>query len=256
MERERRTETATDIAVVGTDAAELSERIETAGARSAVVDPTGSAGAADAMVVSGESTLLARLREGVDVPLLPVEVGGGLDDVSADDLEAAVESYLAGECSIDERPQLVVAVDDDRYAALMDVMVVTEEAARISEFVVGNLVRDRTQTVDQVRADGVVVATSVGTPGYGTAAGGPVLGPETSGVAVVPIGPFRIEQKHWVLEPPISLTVARDDAPVSLLIDDEEVGPVPPHESIELSWGDPISLIRTPVSRSAFDRMR
>lgn len=256
MERERRAETATDIVVVGTDAAELSERVEAAGARSTVVDPTESPGDADAMVVSGESTLLERLRKGVDVPLLPVQVGGGIDDVSADDLQAAVESYLDGEYSIDERPRLVIAVEDDRYSALMDVMVVTEEPARISEFVVGDRIRDRTQTVDQVRADGVVIATSVGTPGYGTAAGGPVLGPETSGVAVVPIGPFRIEQKHWVLEPPISLTVAREDAPVSLLVDDEEVGTVPAHESFELSWGDPISLIRTPVSRSPFDRMR
>lgn len=256
MERERRGDTATDIAVVGDDAADLSERVEAAGARSAVLDPTGTPDSVDAMVISGESTLLDRLRKGVDVPLLPVQVGSGIDDVSAADLQAAVESYIAGESSIDERPRLVVTVEDDRYAALMDVMVVTEEPARISEFVVGDRFRDDTQTVDQVRADGVVVATSVGTPGYGTAAGGPVLGPETSGVAVVPIGPFRIEQQHWVLEPPISLTVARDDAPVSLLIDDEEVGSVPAFESIDLSWGDPVSLIRTPVSRSAFDRMR
>ncbi|UWG47498.1 NAD kinase [Halanaeroarchaeum sp. HSR-CO] len=252
MNSERRTDPQSEIGVVGDDAAAIVDSVREAGGLGSVVEtPTATV---DVMVVAGESALLSFVRADVDVPVLPVEVGSGVEDVAAADLDEAIRSLVTGTLQTTERPLLVVTVEDDSYAALMDVMVVTEEPAKISEFAIGNRFRGGTQTVDQVRADGVVVATSVGTPGYVTAAGGPVLGPETSGVAVVPIGPFRIEQSQWVLEPPISLTVARDDTGVSLLIDDEEVGPVPAHEPIELAWGKPLDIVRTPVSRTTFDR--
>ncbi|MFW6002907.1 MAG: NAD(+)/NADH kinase [Halanaeroarchaeum sp.] len=252
MNSERRTDRQPEIGVVGDDAEAIVDRVYEAGGQGSVVDAPSAD--LDAVVVTGESALLSLVRSGIDVPVLPVEVGSGVEDVAETDLEEAIRFIGTEGIRTKDRPLLVVSVEDDRYAALMDVMVVTEEPAKISEFTIGNRFREETQTVDQVRADGVVVATSVGTPGYVTAAGGPVLGPETSGVAVVPIGPFRIERSQWVLEPPISLTVARDDTGVSLLIDDEEVGPVPAHEPIELSWGNPLEIVRTPVSRTTFDR--
>lgn len=253
MNSQPRTDSPAEIGVVGADAADVADRIRTAGGRSSVIDPA-TTDDVDVVVATGESALLSLVRAGLPVPVLPVEVGGGIVDVRESALDAAIDSLVSGTYRTTARPLLIVRVGDDRYDALMDLMVVTEEPARISEFAIDNQFRDGEQRVDQVRADGVVVATSVGTPGYVTAAGGPVLGPETSGVAVVPIGPFRVEQTHWVLEPPISLTVAREDAAVSLLIDDEEVGPVPAYTPVDLSWGNPISIVKTPVSRTTFDR--
>lgn len=254
MNSQPRTDPRSEIGVVGDEAADVADRIHEAGGRSSVVDPA-TTGDVDVVVATSEAALLSLVRTGLHIPVLPVGIGGGVEDVSESDLDAAIESLVSGTYQTTARPLLVVRVEEDRYDALMDLMVVTEEPARISEFAIDNRFRDGEQRVDQVRADGVVVATSVGTPGYVTAAGGPVLGPETSGVAVVPIGPFRVEQTHWVLEPPISLTVARDDAAVSLLIDDEEVGPIPAYAPVELSWGNPISIVRTPVSRTTFDHV-
>lgn len=206
----------------------------------------------DVVVAVGESALLSLVRAGSTGPILPVAIGSGIEDVAVADLDAAVEDLVDGDCYTTDRPLLSVDVAGEEYDALMDLMAVTEEPARISEFAVATKTRGSSRPVDTVRADGVVVATSAGTPGYATAAGGPVLEPESSGVAVVPIGPFRIEQTHWVLELPASLTVAREEAAVSLLVDDEDVGSVPAHEPIELSWGTPLELLRTPQSRSPF----
>ena len=251
MNSERRTETRSDIGVVGAEADAAVARVREAGGDATTVDPE-TAAAADLVVALGEAAILSLVRAGVTVPILPVDVDGGIEDVALEDVPAALDSYLAGTAETVDRPLLSVDVASDSYDALMDVMAVTTEPARISEFTVATKTRGNSRTVDTVRADGVVVATSAGTPGYATAAGGPVLDPESSGVSVVPIGPFRVEQTHWVLELPASLTVAREEAAVSLLVDDEEVGSVPAHEPIELSWGTPLVLVRTPESRSPF----
>jgi NAD+ kinase len=61
--------------------------------------------------------------------------------------------------------------------------------------------------VASVRADGVVVATPVGSDGYAAAAGGPVLDAGT-GVAVVPIAPFSTAATTHVADPGDGLAVS------------------------------------------------
>lgn len=239
------------VGVVGADEVTVDSINDSVEAAVRRTDPKG-AETFDVVIALGESAILSLVRSGTTTSILPVDVGSGIEDVATTDLEAATRNLVDGDFYTVDRPLLSVDVADEAYDALMDVMAVTTEPARISEFAVATQTRGTSRPVDTVRADGVVVATSAGTPGYATAAGGPVLEPESSGVSVVPIGPFRIEQTHWVLELPASLTVAREDAPVSLLIDDEDVGAVPAHEPIELSWGAPLELLRTAQSRSPF----
>lgn len=251
MERDDWSGRLPKVGVVGADEATVDSLDDAVDATVRHTDP-GSAETFDVVIANGESAILSLVRMGATEAILPVDVGSGIEDVAAADLEVAVEDIVQGAFYAVDRPLLSVAVADETYDALMDIMAVTTEPARISEFAVATQTRGSSRPVDTVRADGVVVATSAGTPGYATAAGGPVLEPESSGVSVVPIGPFRIEQTHWVLELPASLTVARDDATVSLLVDDGDVGEVPAHEPIELSWGTPLELLRTDHSRSPF----
>ena len=251
MERDGWSGRLPTVGVVGADEGTVDSLDDAVDAAVRHTDP-GGAETFDVVIAMGESAILSLVRSGRTGSILPVDVGSGIEDVATADLEDAVADLVQGDCYSVDRPLLSVAVADETYDALMDVMAVTTEPARISEFAVATKTRGSSRAVDTVRADGVVVATSAGTPGYATAAGGPVLEPESSGVSVVPIGPFRIEQTHWVLELPASLTVAREDAPVSLLIDDEDVGAVPAHEPIELSWGTPLELLRTEQSRSPF----
>ncbi|MFB6069893.1 MAG: hypothetical protein ABEJ76_02620 [Halanaeroarchaeum sp.] len=252
MQREGSGWTDGVIGVVGEDAPDVADRIAAADERATVVTGSAATGA-DLVVAVGESALLATVRSDATTPVLPVGTGGAVRDVPAADLEAAIESVRSGTARLHDRPLLAAAVGEEEYRALMDVMAVTTEPAKISEFAIDTGATTDGTAVDVVRADGVVVATPAGTPGYASAAGGPVLTPDLSAVAVVPVGPFRIDRTHWVLDVPTTVTVARDETPVSLLVDDEEVGSVPPHEPIELTWGSSVPLVRTPVSRSPFE---
>jgi len=126
-------------------------------------------------------------------------------------------------------------------------MLVTDEPARISEYAVATRDRD----VDQVRADGVVVATPAGSHGYAADAGGPLLSAGARALAVVPVSPFRVERSQWVLDAPASLRVVRDDADVTLLVDGRDCGHAEADVPVELDWGPAFEVAVVAASRPA-----
>lgn len=187
----------------------------------------------------GEEALLSIVRSGIGIPVVPVGVDTGVPGVEERALGAGLESLASGEVESIAIPTIDVSLGESASRALMDVMAVTAEPARISEF--------RTTTgdgtvVDTVRADGIVVSGPGGTPGYGTAADGPILDPAVEGMAVVPVGQFRTTHPRWVLSPPVEIAVVRDTVPISLVVDDREVETMPPDTALRLTWGTPVEV--------------
>lgn len=228
----------TRVAVVGDETGEATDAVRDAGGR--VVAPSD----ADVVAALGEDALL---DAGVDAPapVLPVGAGREYGGVARSDLEAALDSLATGDYTVADRPTLAVDALGASARALADVTLVTTEAAKISEFHVD--AGDR--SVDSVRADGVVAATPTGSRGYATDAGGPRLEPDVSAVGVVPISPFRIDRTNWVVAPPLSVTVARDETSVELHVDGRELGIVAVDEPVELAWGEPLPVAVVPATR-------
>lgn len=202
----------------------------------------------DYVVAVGDSALLSLFREDIEIPVLPVGSDAGLHSVPKSELGLALNSLGAGEDERVDSPTIDVKLGDRTFRALMDVMAVTAEPARISEYRTTHGT-DGT-VIDRVRADGIVVSGPAGTPGYATAVEGPILGPTVQGLAIVPVAPFRTEHPHWVLAPPIEIEVVREEVPVSLVLDDRAVTTVPAGESLSLTWGDPFEIVTLPQSES------
>lgn len=134
----------------------------------------------------------------------------------------------------------VLAVDhggETPTRAAFDVALVTGEPARISEFGVG-FHRDQTESV---RADGVVVATPLGSDGYANAAGGPLVEPG-GGLSVVPIAPFSTRIGAWVASERVRLTVEREGEPIALVVDGKRRGAVEPHRPTEIEAVDRVTF--------------
>jgi len=228
----------TRVAVAGDDTGEATDAVRDAGGT--VADP----GDADVVAALGEAALLDAATDRT-TPLLPVDAGREYGGVARADLETAVASLAAGDFSVVDRPTLAVDAPGVSARALADVTLATTEPAKISEFDVDT--GDR--RVDSVRADGVVAATPTGSRGYATDAGGPRLTPDVSAVGVVPISPFRVDHTNWVVAPPLSVTVARDETSVELHVDGRARGTLAVGDPATLTWGEPLRVAVVPATR-------
>lgn len=233
-------------AVGGLDA--LRGVVESAGgrlARESVGGATDASGTADAVVAVGESavieTALETATDDDPTPVLPV--GVGRHTVPGTAAPDAVRQLLAGEAKTVEHPVVSVTVDGDDFGrALLDVALVTDEPARISEYGVGF----PTGRKMSIRADGIVVATPLGSDGYAGAAGGSVLEPAT-GLSVVPVSPFTTGAETWVVSGSVTLSVERDEEPVSFVVDGERAGAVPANEPIRIGVSEHVPLLSVPA---------
>jgi len=191
---------------------------------------------ADLVVAVGEEPLRESAARGEKRPILSV----GLDadwscraESLPELLDRAAESALP---TVAAAP-LVVSVDGTESTAAFDTTVITSEPARISEYAVSVAGRPHAT----FRADGVVVASPLGSHGYSRAAGGPQLD-FGSGLAVVPIAPFATIADSWVVEPPVSVSVERDD-PVAVYADTEQIATGRAALTVGIGTGEPLSLV-------------
>jgi len=205
-------------------------------------------------VAVGEPALLAVARATPEVPVLPVDAGRGVRSVSgeAKAVESAIAALLAGEYTSEDHPILETRVGDRTTAlALEDAMLASAEPAQISEYTV----RAGGERVARFRADGVVLATPAGSPGYARATGGPVVPPGADVLSVVPVSPFSTDVDHWVLPlGDVTVSVERDETDIHLVADDRVVGLVDRATPVEISPVGTLEVAVVDASRSCFER--
>ncbi len=244
------------VAVIGPDdgATEAIRRAITATGRR-LVGPTD----ADAVVTVGDAALRDMLvgqpdpsdySETVDgSPILPVRGDPhGDGETPADMVRRLVESPPPPV----SHPVVAVDIDEDHvHRAAFDIALVTDEPARISEYALDLPVHGRVT----VRADGVVVATPLGSTGYANAAGGPITDPG-AGLAVVPISPFTIDDNTWVVSGGVTLSVERDAEAVSVVVDGDRREAVGADQSVQIETVEHVELLfdRGGSDAAAIDR--
>jgi NAD+ kinase len=153
-----------------------------------------------AVVVGGDGTLIgcARLMSQHAVPLVGVNMGrlGFLTDIPADTLAPALTGILDGEFSAEQRLLLSGSVRRGRKT-LMTALAVNDVV--VSRGAVGSMI-EFAVTVDgefiySLRADGLIVASPTGSTAYALSAGGPILHPSLSALALVPISPHTLSNR-------------------------------------------------------------
>lgn len=239
------------IGVVGDDIEDVVTAIEAEGGRTRTGDEeiVGST-ELDAILTVGESTTLAVGRRAPAVPLLPVDAGRGLRSIPPARAVEAASTIAAGEWDTESHPLVKIDHGDETIAhAVTDITLVTAEAARISEF----SVRAGDTHVGQFRADGVVVATPAGTPGYARQVGTPIAAAGTGILTIAPIAPFATNPDHWLVsDDTVQLSIERDEAAVTLFADDQSVCAVAFGEPVTLTAGGSITVGVMPESQPRF----
>ena len=215
------------------------------------------------VVLGGDGTLLAvaRLVDGLDVPILGVNLGG-LGFLTATTLEAlfpTLEAVLRGEYSAEERLVLVAGLTRDggpvaEQLALNDVVVAKGALGRLIDLDV----RADGQPMTAYRADGLIIATPTGSTAYNLSAAGPILFATMAAVVLTPICSHSLTNRPIVLPASIRLEVTLlTEAPdVVLSVDGQPGPPVTAGDVVQVRQAAArIRLIRDP-RKSYFEVLR
>ncbi len=205
------------------------------------------AGADLAVSVGGDGTILRTvgLVAAHRVPVLGVSLGrlGYLAHVEPHDLTHALEYFVSGDFTIDERLLLRVEVLPAADAAdgELDTAAAPGVHLALNEAVVekrspGQVVRVAV-TVDgtfftSYAADGMIVATPTGSTAYAFSARGPIIAPGHRALLLSPVSPHMAFDRSLVFGPDQSLRLEVLDRPARLIVDGRELGSLGPGATI------------------------
>jgi NAD+ kinase len=148
--------------------------------------------------VGGDGTILRTIHKMNDpLPILGINMGtlGFLVDVEPKDAVKTIEQLIPG-FEVDLRSRLRVLLNGKCLPpAINEVALITASPAKMIEFEIlvdGSLMED-------FRADGVIIATSTGSTAYAMSAGGPIVDPRVDAIVLVPMAPFKLSSRPWVI---------------------------------------------------------
>jgi NAD+ kinase len=215
-------------------------------------------GADLAVVLGGDGTMLQTLRAfaGRQVPVFAFNFGaiGFLSTVDHGELDSGLERALDGEFDVLGLPALTLEIDGERRLAVNDVSFhrrVDDRVAKLAYDLEG-------QRLGEVRCDGLVASTPVGSTGYNLANGGPVLAWGVEGYVVSFIAPHTLTARALVAGAEDTLTVtnlsARDD--VDVMNDGRTVGLLAPGQQLEVRFEREQVLLAELPGSSFYRRLR
>ncbi|PKO86767.1 MAG: NAD kinase [Betaproteobacteria bacterium HGW-Betaproteobacteria-12] len=157
-----------------------------------------------AIVLGGDGTMLnaARRLARYCVPLVGVNQGrlGFMTDIARQDLLTCMDDLLDGRFNPENRMLLAAEVVREgrevaSNMALNDVVLDKGAIGRMIEF---ELFIDG-EFIYSLRADGLIVSTPTGSTAYSLSAGGPILHPTLTGIALVPLCPHALTNRPIIV---------------------------------------------------------
>ena len=144
------------------------------------------------IAVGGDGTIL-RTQSFIspkEIPLLGINMGtvGFLTEIDPEDTFKAIEEVLAGNYFVEKRSQLQIRHNSKIHSALNEVVLMTYKPAKMLNIEIS--VDD--EVMEELRADGLIIATPSGSTAYAMSAGGPIVDPKVEAFIIVPICPFKL----------------------------------------------------------------
>jgi NAD+ kinase len=216
-----------------------------------------------AVSLGGDGTMLrtVALACAHGTPVLGVNLGrlGYLTEVEPDGLEYALERFLAGAYSLEERITLEVTLERAGAQAERGVVVLNE--AVVEKTVPGHTIRVAASIAGRpfvtYATDGLLVATPTGSTAYNLSARGPILSPGLRAVVLTPVSPHMLFDRPLVLEPEqwVRLELLSPRAAV-LVLDGQSADSLEPGDAVVCRVGPSPARLVTFGPRDFFSILR
>lgn len=170
---------------------------------------------ADVVVsLGGDGTFLeAASRVGKkQIPILGINMGrmGFLADVTADEIDEALEAIYSDTCEVERRTVLQVEYSNGQPSthpyALNEVAILKHDNSSM----IAIRVNIDGEYLSTYQADGLIINTPTGSTGYALSVGGPIISPTSNALGLVPVAPHSLNVRPFTL---------CDDVEVELSVD-------------------------------------
>ena len=195
------------------------------------------------IIVGGDGTILRTIQklEG-QIPILGINFGrvGFLADVTPENALSMIDEVLTN-LTVEARMRLTIHINGDTLPhATNEAVIVTTRPAKMFAF---RILVDGHE-LDCLRADGIVFATPTGSTAYAMSAGGPIVDPKVGGIVIVPLAPYKLSSRPWVVSAGSRITVepipAFKDA--AIVLDGHHTQPVRAGDRITITRADEPAL--------------
>ncbi len=210
------------------------------------------------VVLGGDGTMLraAALLNSKPTPVMGVNLGrvGYMAEVSPGDAISALEAVFAGTAVCVERMLLqVTAPDQQPRRVLNEVVIHWGQIARLIDLGI----RMGESREIELRADGLIVSTPVGSSAYSYAANGPLVHPDVKGILLTPICPFAGLKRPLLIPPDMEIVLGlRQGDNLLLTLDGHTMIPVKAGQSIHIKRAELPMVMMRPAHTDYLDIIR
>lgn len=150
------------------------------------------------IILGGDGTLLrAQNQIKKQIPIFGINMGtvGFLTEIEVENTFKALDKILKGNCYKENRTQIMVSHENNTFRALNEVVMMTARPAKMLHY---EITVDG-EVIEELRSDGLIIATPSGSTAYSMSAGGPILDPKVPGFIIIPICPYKLGVRPFVV---------------------------------------------------------
>lgn len=159
---------------------------------------------ADVVVsLGGDGTFLeaaSRVRD-KRIPILGINMGrlGFLADITADEIDAAIEGIYANIYTVEERSVLQVEYSGGEPAGYPFALNEVAVLKRDNSSMISIRISIDGEYLTTYQADGLIINTPTGSTGYALSVGGPIIAPQSQALGLVPVAPHSLNVRPITL---------------------------------------------------------
>ncbi|HID42890.1 MAG TPA: NAD(+)/NADH kinase [Archaeoglobaceae archaeon] len=147
--------------------------------------------------IGGDGTILGILQKVEKCPpIFGINTGrvGILNHSEPENFREGLSEVLRGKVETEEFTRIEGRIRRVKLTAMNEIAVLSAIPAKL----VGVSVRIDGVEVENLRGDGMLFSTSIGSTAYALSSGGPVIDPQIQSILIVPVAPFKIGWRPWV----------------------------------------------------------
>jgi len=187
------------------------------------------------IVVGGDGTVLNTIQHAKG-KVLGINVGqlGFLTTVEPENWKEYIDRLLRRNYFVDIRKKIKVEVNGERlFDSMNEVVIHTSKIAKLRQFRIYDIKSE--ELIDDLRADGIIIATPTGSTSYVLSTGGPIAHPKLDAMVITYIAPFKFTKRSYVIPSDSILKINIVDRECILAMDGQEYITVGSNDEIRLT---------------------